>query len=992
MQIQPADKLLHKYQLTLREFRGAGVEHESATRSAFQSLLADLARRRKWQLIPEHPYKLAPGSTIRPDATLRDDFSINRGYWEAKDTRDDLETEIRAKTARGYPESNIIYDDTARAILIQNRARALDIDLRDNRQLATLLTTYFNWSEPAIQDFESAVESFKQEVPNIGKSLAEKVALAHHSDPKFKAAFAGFYDLCREALNPNLRPEAVDEMLVQHLLTERLIRRIFDLGDFDRRNVIAHEVEKVIDVLAARAFSRSEFLRSLDKYYVAIERAADTLPGFSEKQHFLNTIYERFFQGYCVRTADTHGIVYTPQPIVDYMCATVAETLESTFGRKLGDPGVTILDPCTGTGNFIVNLIHRIHPATLPDAYQHRLFANEVMLMPYYIASLNIERAYFDITQRRDPFPGLCFVDTLDLRETPQASLFSPDNSRRVETQIDAPINVIIGNPPYNVGQQNENDNNKNRKYLHVDQRVRDTYGKASKATNKNSLADVYVKFFRWATDRLRNKDGIVCFVSNNSFVDQLAFDGMRKHLGEEFTFMEHIDLHGNVRQNPKLSGTTHNVFGIQVGVGITLAVRHAKAKRGLRYHRVPEMWRKEEKLAFLERREIPWQTLTPNAAHTWIVPDNADEFETFTPITEIFDLWSSGVKTNRDDVVYDFQRDQLETRIRQFISDYNAEVDRYKRAGKPENIDAFVSYDHIKWSRDLKLDLRRGNYADFAVDKLREAEYRPFTSRWLFFDRVLNEEVYQLHSAFPANESTNRIIWLKVGSDWPMFALATTRLPDLLPQGGSQCFPLHTYSDDGHHGQENIKDSALALFRTHYADPTITKEDLFHYIYAVLHHATYRDRFAANLKKELPRIPFAPAFRPFAEAGKSLMDLHIHYESVEPWPLEETIHKDTPYTRAITGKMKLSKDRRALHFNEAITLHPIPPEVFDYKLGNRSALEWLIDQYQIKGSSNPNRAEDPDYIFLLVQRIVSVSIETQELVKSLPALFPPAS
>ncbi|MBE7541753.1 MAG: hypothetical protein HS123_05250 [Solibacteraceae bacterium] len=288
-----------------RRFRHASIRHESATRSAFQTLLAELARRRNWQLIPEHPYKLAPGAFVKPDATLRDDFSINRGYWEAKDTHDDLETEIRAKTAKGYPESNIIYDDTARAILIQNRARSLDIDLRDNRQLATLLNTYFNWSEPAIQDFESAVESFKQEVPNIGKSLAEKVALAHHSDPKFKAAFAGFYDLCREALNPNLRPEAVDEMLVQHLLTERLIGRIFDLGDFDRRNVIAHEVEKVIDVLAARAFSRSEFLRSLDKYYVAIERAADTLPGFSEKQHFLNTIYERFFRGSCIRIAAT---------------------------------------------------------------------------------------------------------------------------------------------------------------------------------------------------------------------------------------------------------------------------------------------------------------------------------------------------------------------------------------------------------------------------------------------------------------------------------------------------------------------------------------------------------------------------------------------------------------------------------------------------------------------------------------------------------------
>ncbi len=355
---------------------------------------------------------------------------------------------------------------------------------------------------------------------------------------------------------------------------------------------------------------------------------------FRDKQHFLNTIYERFFRGYSVKVADTHGIVYTPQPIVDFMWASVAEALETEFGLSLSSPGVNILDPCTGTGNFIVNLMRRVPRRDLPRMYSEQLFANEVMLMPYYISALNIEHAYLELTGKYEPFEGLCFVDTLDLAEDRQLPMFAEKNTERVARQRRSPITVIIGNPPYNVGQLNENDNNKNRKYPVIDRRISETYAKDSKATNKNALSDAYVKFFRWATDRLDGRDGIVCFVSNNSFVDQIAFDGMRKHLVQDFTRIDHIDLHGNVRKNPKLSGTTHNVFGIQVGVGITLAVR-CKGEKRLRYHRVPEFWRKEEKLAWLNERKVPWQVLKPDAAHTWLVPQNADQFAGFLPIDE---------------------------------------------------------------------------------------------------------------------------------------------------------------------------------------------------------------------------------------------------------------------------------------------------------------------------------------------------------------------
>ncbi|MCP4644825.1 MAG: N-6 DNA methylase, partial [bacterium] len=634
--IKPGHRAIKAYYEELARYADQEVKHETAVRSAFQNLLAEAAKKRRWTLVPELAAQRGGIGRVVPDGTVRDEFLIPRGYWEAKDTDDDLDAEIAKKIAKGYPLTNTIFEDTREGVLYQDGHEALRASLTDKKALADLLNAFLTHSEPNIDEFEKAVDEFKERVPELAFGLTEKIAEAHQHNKRFMAAFGEFFEVCKTSLNPNLSEAAVDEMLVQHLLTERLFRTIFDDADFTRRNAVAAEVEKVVDALVSKSFNRHDFLKSLDRFYVAIEDAARALEDFTEKQHFLNTVYERFFQGYSVKVADTMGIVYTPQPIVDFMCASVAEVLKAEFGKPLGSPDVQILDPCTGTGNFVVNLLRRVPKRDLPRMYREQLFANEVMLMPYYIAALNIEHAYYELTREYEPFEGLCFVDTLDMAEHAQSEFcfMTEKNTTRVERQKDAPITVILGNPPYNVGQLNENDNNKNRKYGVVDRRIHDTYADASKASNKNALSDAYVKFFRWATDRLDDRDGIVCFVSNNSFVDQLAFDGMRKHLLEDFTHVYHLDLHGNVRKNPKLSGTTHNVFGIQVGVGITVAVRKrnvtpascrqprqrpggtpeksrqdacdtagetpAVKNPELHYHRVPEFWRKEEKLGML--------------------------------------------------------------------------------------------------------------------------------------------------------------------------------------------------------------------------------------------------------------------------------------------------------------------------------------------------------------------------------------------------------
>ena len=997
-------------------YQSQKVSHEGAVRSAFQNLLAATAKPLKWTLIPELGRKVN-GHTIFPDGTLRDTFHIPRGFWEAKDTDDDLRIEIDKKIKSKYPLSNTIFEDTRTAVLFQNNSEVLEVDLSDPEKLARLLNQFYSHEQPDILQFEQAVEEFRETIPDLGRGLQEKITDAHLNNARFKTAFADFFALCQTSLNPNIREAAVDEMLIQHLLTERLIRTIFDNTEFTRRNVIAVEVEKVIGALVSKSFNRKDFLKSLDRFYVAIENAARGLDDFSEKQHFLNTVYERFFQGYSVKVADTMGIVYTPQPIVDFMCASVAEVLKTEFDKVLGSEDVYILDPCTGTGNFIVNLLKRVPRRYLKKVYREQFFANEIMLLPYYIAALNIEHAYYEITGEYEPFEGLCFVDTLDIAEKEQTELgfMTPENTERVERQRKTPITVIIGNPPYNVGQINENDNNKNRKYETIDRRIKDTYAKDSTATNKNALSDAYVKFFRWAVDRLNGRDGIICFVSNNSFVDQIAFDGMRKHLEKDFTRIYHVDLHGNVRRNPKLSGTTHNVFGIQVGVGITVAVRKARHKKTiLKYHRVPEFWRREDKYSWLRDNEtlkqVKWTILNPDKNHNWILAENADKFETFMPLGTkedkadkklnvecVFKLYSRGVATCRDSIVYDYNEDKLKVRVKQFIEDYNTEVDRWKRAPKNTNVDDFVNYHDIQWSMGLKISMQRGKYAEFDNNKIRHSHYRPFCCKYLFFDRILNEAIYQNHHIY-ANEALknkNKTIAVGCYERKEFSLLISSHIPDLnFYADPAQCFPFYVYDEDGSNRRENITDWALQEFQSHYKNKKIGKWDIFYYVYGLLHHPQYRTKYADCLKRELPRLPFAPDFAAFSEAGKKLAELHLNYEKLEEYKLKWIETPDMPLSYRVDDKMHLNKDKTELTVNKSLKLTGIPPECFEYRLGNRSALEWVIDQYCVKTdkrssiTSDPNRAEDEQYIVRLVGQVINVSLQTVAIVKSLPADF----
>ncbi len=1037
--LKPTHKPIRAYYAALERFDRLGISHESAVRAAFQALLEHCARQCAWTLAPEQAIAplLARGASntargkrrIVVDGALIDDFQLIHGIWEAKDIHDDLLSEARRKFEAGYPRDNILFQTPRRAILWQNGRQILDADLSDPAQLIETLETFFGYRPQAYAVWEEALAQFKDRVPALGRGLAALIHTERRTNRRFTAAFGEFLGKCRQSINPNLSEAAVEEMLIQHLLTERLFRTVFSNPDFTRRNVIANEIEKVIDALTSQSFSRRDFLHSLDRFYVAIARVAATISDFSQKQHFLNTVYEQFFQGFSVRVADTHGIVYTPQPIVDFMVRSVAHILQSEFGRSLSDPGVHIIDPFVGTGNFIVRLMREIRRTALEGKYRSELHGNEVMLLPYYIASLNIEHEFYEATGMYRPFGGICLVDTFDLAEDRQLSLFAPANAQRLETQKRTPMFVVIGNPPYNVGQVNENDNNKNRNYETMDKRVAETYAQDSKAANKNALSDAYVKAIRWASDRIGEK-GIVAFVTNNSFLDGVAFDGMRQHLEQDFTRIYHIDLKGNARTSAERRRKEGgNIFDdqIRVGVGISFFIRKAGAES-----EAAEVWiysiddylkarAKQEILTrFGDYTNVPLKQAAIDAKHTWLTERLQAEFESFMPLGSkeakgakgeavdvICKTYSLGVGTGRDAWAYNFNRNALIENIGRMINTYNEQVFKWERqANSNAGVDDFVVYDDekIKWSSALKQKLKGGQIAEFAEAKIRQSLYRPFTKTNLFFDRILNHRVFVFPFIFPTaeTESENRVICISgLGSNKPFHTLIASMIPCLDILEKTQCFPFYTYDEDGTNRQENITDWALAQFRTHYRDDRISKWDIFHYVYAILHHPRYRERYQANLKRDLPRLPYPEnpddpvnpdRFWKFVQAGARLAKIHVGYEEMPVYPLTFSENPDLPLDWRVE-KMKLSRDKTQMRYNDFLTLGGIPSNAFDYRLGNRSALEWVIDQYRVKTDkrsgivNDPNCEEDPQYIVNLIGKVISVSLETVEIVEGLSAL-----
>ncbi|MBB4170427.1 type ISP restriction/modification enzyme [Rhizobium sp. BK538] len=1018
----------------LRKFSGSVTE--GVISEAFKDLLKTWSRQLNWQFAAQYEFASAQKSRIRPDGTIFHSLGLPFGYWEAKDTADDLDVEIRKKLAKGYPQDNIIFENSQTAVLIQDRQEVFRCLMTDSGALLKLLNLFFTYERTEIREFRKAVEEFKTYLPFVLDALRARINAAYMDNPVFQAAAKTFLETCKDTINPTLGDADVREMLIQHILTEEIFANVFNEGDFHRENNIAKELYALEGKFFTGAVKK-ETLKGLELYYAAIRANAAQITSHSEKQTFLKVIYENFYKVYDTKKADRLGVVYTPNEIVKFMIEGADWLCEKHFGRNLIDDHVEILDPATGTGTFICELLEyfRGDPKKLANKYKNELHANEVAILPYYVANLNIEATYAAISGQFAEFPNLCFVDTLDNVEglgirTGQhvGDLFgglSDENIVRVQRQNKRKISVIIGNPPYNANQANENDNNKNREYPHIDRHIKDSYIRLSRA-HKTKLYDMYARFFRWASDRMHD-DGVLAFVTNRSFIDSRTFDGFRKTVAEEFNEIYVVDLGGDVRANPKLSGTRHNVFGIQTGVAVSFFVKRHKQKGcKIFYARRPEFDTASEKLSFLgssSLASLKMERLEPDENASWISIGN-DEFDQFLPIVKnklssnaklsnknsLFHLNSYGAISLRDGWVYDFNLSNLEQKITYYMDVFN-ETQRSVTRPLPPNWEDEIDY-RIKWSQDARRKLERGDSLQFKKTSMTRASYRPFTSRWFYYDSDMNWSLYQLPSIFPLDGTNVAIAFSDVGRRADFMALGVTAPADI-HFGASidayQQVPLYRYNADGER-VDNISDWGLKQFHKAYGkngrsglldlggdeSRTIKKPDIFHYVYGVLHDPLYREKYAQNLKRDFPRIPLYPDFWTWTHWGEQLMRLHIGYETVDPWAVVRTDVSDEKARAAgVPPKtiLKADPDSGVIRIDSETTLSGIPPLAFTYRLGNRSGIEWILDQYKEKTPKDPTIREKfnayrfADYkekVIDLIGRVTRVSVETMDIVEAM--------
>jgi predicted helicase len=552
-----------------------GRRNESQIRFAFQRLLNEYCQPKDFLVVAELDYRTKRGNLIRLDGVVKDALRLEWGYWEAKDEDDDLEKEIEKKLAKGYPDDNILFEDSQTAILLRQGEVCWRVAMRDEQALDQLLTEFINYERPEVKDFRSAIAVFNEDLPTILIRLREMINEQSENNVSFVTARDKFLGICQQSINPEVNRDDVREMIIQHILTEDIFTNIFNESQFHRENNIASELGNVINTFFIGSVRRN-MLGSIEHYYGVIRRTAANIYNHQEKQKFLKAIYENFYKAYNPKAADRLGIVYTPSEIVKFMIESVDYLLDKHFGKLLQDKNVEILDPATGTGTFITELIEYINKDKLKYKYQHEIHCNEVAILPYYIANLNIEFTYKQKMGEYEEFNNICLVDTLDRCDLgeKQFDLFamSAENTARIKEQNSRKISVIIGNPPYNAWQDNYNQNNANLKYKEIDKRINASYIKAGTAQNQIAVYDMYVRFYRWASDRIKN-NGLIAFITNRSFIDGKTFDGFRKIVEQEFDYIYIVDAGGDIRSGDK-SG---NVFNIKTGVAVMFLVKIQK-------------------------------------------------------------------------------------------------------------------------------------------------------------------------------------------------------------------------------------------------------------------------------------------------------------------------------------------------------------------------------------------------------------------------------
>ena len=825
---------------------------------------------------------------------------------------------------------------------------------------------------------------------------------ARAEDDELADAFRAFHEGLRANINESISEADAIDMLSQHLITQPVFEALFPTGSFARNNPVSATMQTMIGLLEDAGLQAET--AALESFYASVRRSAQGVTTTAGRQTVIHRLYEQFFRKAFPKQSSSLGVVYTPVEIVDFILRSADDVCRAQFGYGLTDEDVHVQDPFTGTGTFIVRLLESgiIRPEDVARKYDRELWANEIMLLAYYIACVNIETTYQALTQARVdeiadqhftsrpaaetgpgteipkaetvageqsggsasqeapcarymPFPGATLTDTFQITEKGDRADTSliPANNERIERQLAAPIQVIVGNPPYSAGQSSANDDNANLHYPTLDARIGQTYAARSTATNKNSLYDSYIRAFRWASDRI-GEQGVIAFVTNNGWLDGNTADGIRKTFAEEFSDIWIYNLRGNSRTSGEIARKEGgNVFPVRVGISLLIAAKNPhRGSCRIHYHGVPDYQSREEKLADIDEAtlaSVPWRSITPNEAGDWINQRNAI-FDTFPPLgakgkketmCPIFQLFSAGLKTNRDAWCYNFSRASVSGNMSRMVENYNAQA-------VGDGIDNDPT--KISWSRGLLADARKGRTHEFRKNRIYLGSYRPFTKQYAYFDRPLNDMVYQLERIFPTPQHENVGIYVDGGAG-VFTSLYTAGVPDLHVSGSNsngQFFPRWTYekvsADDGlfaassgevdeygYRRVDNITDEILAVYREKFG-PQVGKDDIFHYVYGVLHSQQYREVFAADLKRMLPRIPLAASsadFQAFVDAGRALADLHVNYETVDPYPLHESTHSldvdEWEAYRVTKMRWEDKTTRKAIVYNGYLTLSDIP-------------------------------------------------------------------
>ena len=1000
---------IDSYYEQLRELiQFGGATNEENIRLAFLNCLSEYCKEHseRFVLVPE----LRSDRSNKPDGTVRDSLRMTRGLWEAKDTHDDLDREIRNKLGQGYSGDNILFENSRTAVLVQGDQEVLRTDMANAAALNELIRRFLDYELPEIQEFRDARQQFKDDLPAVLESLRETIVDAEASNPSYQEGERIFLELCHHSISPNVTNDNVREMLIQHILTKDIFLRVFAEDQFHRENNVARQ----LDALEGTFFTGNVRRQAVDRlraYYGAIGRAADDIAEYSEKQQFLKGIYEDFYQAYNPSAADRLGIVYTPNEVVDFIIRGTDWLLQKHFGKTLGDKNVNILDPATGTGTFITNLMNHLPADQLEYKYQNEIHANEVEILPYYIANLNIEYTFKELTGGYLGFPNLCFVDTLDNMDWKGASGatvqrqtmmnlggVSEENWIRVQEQNEKPISVIIGNPPYNDSATLWGDGGANRKYLEIDRRIRDTYI-AEGTAQRTHQYDMYKRFLRWASDRLED-NGIIGFVSNSAFLDARQDDGFRKVVAEEFHELWAVDLKGNARTSgERRRQEGGNVFDdkIRVGVSVYFLVRH-KGLDGFTvfYNAVDNYARSFDKVAYVRDKgveDLDFVQLSPDVDSNWLnqtnsnfqqLPQLANRETKFakTAAAEraVFGLFTNAVKSNRDDWVYDFDVGSLRDKALFFADIYNESLDRQDESYDPV----------IKWSSTLRDRFQRGERIVYNDGRRMQSLYRPFVVKWHFAEIALNDRLTRNHhEMFGAELKRSNSVMNFCVNGKAFYVLATDRPADFHFTGDTQCLPLYRYTSDGER-VSNITEWGLRQFREHYGDDSITAEDIFAYTYAMLHDPAYLQEYEVDLRRDFPRVYFQEDFAWWAQQGRELLDLHIGFETAEPWPLERLDQNGVTPTRAI---LRADNERGVITLDEQTSLQGVPTQAWEYRLGDRAALEWVLDQYKERKPRDPTIrerfntyrfADHKEHVIDLLGRVCAVSAFTTNIVEEL--------